>query len=496
MIAYVNDNLVTAVRNNVGTSTGLQSTNNLVNRTDLLANPPTIATPAYKVPRTLLDNYRLDPTSAAGLPDPNLVTPYVQQWTFSIQQDFKGAIFEVRYLGNHGTKLIRAFDYNQVLYNANGFLADFRRAQSNAALSQAANGSYNGTYNPAIAGSQPLTVFPLLGSGGLLTNATIQNLLRTGQVGELASTYQTNALNGPINFFANPNILGANTISNSGSSTYNSLQFDIRKRTRAGLQLQFNYTFSKGLSNAAGDNQTNFEPLLDMNNPSLEKARSPLDITHAFKANFYYELPYGNGKRWHGNAVMNRILGGWAVSGIWSYFSGAPYSILSGYGTLNRAGRSTSTNTASINGISGGDLKALTEGVFMTGNGPYLISPSVIGPDGRGAVTPGTTPFPGQIFFNPVAGNVGNTQRRMFNSPWQWNWDMQVKKEFSIRELHRVELKFDFFNYMNHPTFYVPPQQGDYVSTAAFSINGTSFGKLTSMNYNPRVIQIGAYYRF
>jgi hypothetical protein len=42
------------------------------------------------------------------------------------------------------------------------------------------------------------------------------------------------------------------------------------------------------------------------------------------------------------------VLGGWAVSGIWGYSSGSPYSILSGYGTLNRVARSTSTNTASV----------------------------------------------------------------------------------------------------------------------------------------------------
>src|ERR1044072_2185715 len=114
-------------------------------------------------------------------------------------------ICEARYIVNHGTKLLRALDYNQVLYNANGFLADFQRAQSNAALSQAANGSYNGAYNPAIPGSQQLTVFPLLVNPNF-TNATVQTYLRQGQIGELANLYQTNRLNGGVNFYRNPNI--------------------------------------------------------------------------------------------------------------------------------------------------------------------------------------------------------------------------------------------------------------------------------------------------
>ncbi len=41
----------------------------------------------------------------------------------------------------------------------------------------------------AIPGSQPLPVISRLGSGGLLTNATILNLIRQNQVGELAATY-------------------------------------------------------------------------------------------------------------------------------------------------------------------------------------------------------------------------------------------------------------------------------------------------------------------
>ncbi len=496
MIAYVNDNLVTAVRNNVGTSNGLQFANTLSNLTSTLAAGPTVPAPAYKVPRTLADNYAITTTAATGLPDPNLVTPYVQQWTVGIQHDLKGTILSARYVGNRGTDLLRAIDYNQVLYNANGFLADFQRAQSNAALSQAANGSYNGSYNSAIAGSQPLTVFPLLTNGGNLTNTTIQTYLKQGQIGELANTYMVNRWNGPVNFYTNPNLQGANVVVNGGMSIYHALQFEATKRTRSGLQAQFSYTFGKSLSNTTGDAQTDFEPLLDNNNPSLEYAPSPFDIRHSFKANYYYELPFGKGKRWSGNGITNTLIGGWALSGIWAYQSGSPYSILSGYGTLNRAARSSSTNTASIVGTDGATLQSLTSGVYMTGNGPYFVSPTIINTDGRSAAQAGAAPFSGEIFYNPGAGTVGNTQRRMFNGPWQWSWDASVMKTFRFRERHTLDLHFDFFNWTNHPTFYVPPTSGDYGSTTNFTINNTSFGKITSMNYNPRVIQIGAYYRF
>jgi hypothetical protein len=497
MIAYVNDNVVTTIRNNVTTSSGLSSAASLTGLSALLSAAPTVPTPAYKVPRTLADNYAINKTSATGIPDPNLVTPYVQQWNIGIQQEIKGTIINARYLGNRGTNLLRVLDYNQININANGFLADFLRAQSNANLAKAAGKGYVGTYDPTIQGSVPLTVFPLLAGGGNLTNATNQTYLQQGQVGELANQYMTNGQNGSVSFYPNPNVQGANVVTNGGESTYHAVQFEVTRRTRNGLQGQFSYTFGKSLSNTAGDSQTGLEPLLDNNNPKLEWARSPYDVRHAFKANYSYELPFGVGKRWSGNKVTNTILGNWTFSGIWSYQAGAPFSVLSTYGTLNRQARSNATNTASVNGSTYDQLAPLMQGLFMTGNGPYFVSPSVIGADGRGASQAGTAPFAGQLFYNPDAGTVGNLQRRMFTGPWQWSWDMSVKKRVKFGERHSVEVGGDLINWMNHPTFYVPPATGgDYGSVTNFNINATSFGKITSMNYNPRIIQLFAYYRF
>ncbi len=498
MIAYVSDNVITTVRNNVGTSNGLSFANTQTNLVATLAAPPTIPAPTYKVPRTLADNYAISATSATGLPDPNLRTPMIHQWNVSVEHDVKSVLITARYIGNAGRGLLRAIDYNQVLYNANGFLADFQRAQSNGTLAQTVTGTYNPSYNAAIGGSQPLTVFPLLGSGGLLTNATIINLIRTGQVGALADTYQTNRLNGSVNFYTNPNIQGANTVNNSGRSNYQALQLQATKRTRAGLQAQFSYSFSKNLANNSGDYQFNFEPLLDNANPSLENARTPFDTRHVFKANYYYELPFGAGKHWSGNALVNKFIGGWSLSGIWNYQSGAPFSILSSYGTLNRAARSTYTNTASVApGTTMDQLAPLTSGVFRTGSTLYFVSPTLLNTDFRATNQPGAQAFAGQKFFNPDAGTLGNLQRRAFSGPWNQTFDMSVAKLVKIGERQTLNIHFDFFNALNHPTFYMyPSTAGDYGASTPYNINSTTFGQLNFTDADARQIQIGAYYRF
>jgi hypothetical protein len=494
MISFINDGPVAAMQHVSADNNGLSTSASLTNLAASLAAPPSVPTPAFQIPRTLLSNYLVSTSNEAGDVNPALVTPYVQEWTIGIQHEFKDTIFEARYVGNHSTKLIREINMNQVLYNQAGFLADFKRAQSNLALS----GNKSAAYNSSITGSQQLTVFPQLPSAGNLTSTTIINYLNEGEVGQLASYYQTTyglGSSGGFTFFNNPAVpSGAMVDGNGGSATYNALQLEIRRRTRAGLLYQFNYTFSKAMSNMFGDTGDADEPQLDNNNPGLEKSREPFDITQSFKANFYYELPYGPGKRWHGGKAMNLALGNWAVSGIWSYNSGMPYSILSGIGTLNTNSRSEYENTGVINGTTMSQLQAVTNGVYMTGNGPYFVSPSIINPaDGRAAEFGST--FTNEMFFNPGAGNLGNTQMRMFTGPWQMSWDMSMKKGFRIFERQTLDLHFDFFNFLNHPTFYMSPSDPGG-SITNFTINNATFGKITSMNYNPRIIQIGAYYRF
>jgi hypothetical protein len=328
-------------------------------------------------------------------------------------------------------KQFRAFDYNQVNIGG-GFLEDFQRAQSNLRLSQRAGAGNNAGYNANIAGSQQLTIFPQLPSGGLLTNATVVNLINTGQVGELANIYQINQLNGPISFYRNQYGLGMNMMTNYSNANYNGLQVDYTKRFSSGWQFQTNYTYSKVMSDSAGDSQARFEAFLDMENPSIERARTPYDLTHAFKLNGIWELPFGKGRRFGiDNGFADAVFGGWGVSGIMTWQSGNPFSILSGRGTLNRAGRSAATNTATSL-LDKSQLDDLI-GFRMTGNGPYFMGPSAIGSDGRGVAADGSAPFSGQAFFHPEAGTVGTLQRRMFSGPQFWNTDLQVFKTSGLQ---------------------------------------------------------------
>ena len=92
------------------------------------------------------------------------------------------------------------------------------------------------------------------------TATLLTGTVETGQVGELGVVYQLNGLNGPVNFFGNPNGLGMNALTNDSNARYNALKGDVNHRFSHGLQLQANYVYSKVMSDAAGDAQGNLDP--------------------------------------------------------------------------------------------------------------------------------------------------------------------------------------------------------------------------------------------
>ncbi len=484
-INYVNDQTLLAAEAITEINDGLSNSIEMDGLTGRVSTGlPAIEKPTFQVPRTFADNHAVDPTAAFGLIDPNLRTPYAQQWSFGIQQQIKGSILEVRYVGNHATKGFRAFDYNQVDIKSNGFLNDFLRAQNNGKLALAANGSFDPQYNAKIPGSQQLTVFPQLAKAGDLGNTTNQQLIQTGQAGQLAAQYTVDGNNKNVNFFPNPNALGADYFTNYSNSTYNALQVDLSRRMATGLQFQANYTYSKVLSDSAGTSQSRLEHFLDINNQKIERARADFDLTHSIKGNFAYDLPIGKGHRLNYHPLRH-VLSGWTTSGIMTWQSGTPFSVLSGRGTLNRSsGGRSDTNTANTT-LNKSQLDDLFQ-FRMTGDGPFFVNTSAIGNDGRAVAQDGTQVFNGQVFFNPDAGSIGSLQRRMFSGPWTFNLDAGLMKHTQITERQSIEFRAEATNVFNHPAFFFADQ----------SINSVSFGRITDTYSAARRIQFGLHYRF
>ena len=484
---YFNDEAIKAPVNALrGSSAGLAASSDVLNLTNTISGGlPSFTTPTFMVPRTLQDNVNdfgsgFAPQTSFTV-NPELRTPYVQEWSFGIQRDLGwNTVVDVGYRGNRSTLLTRAIDINQVDIISNGFLADFNRARQNAFICEAAGMGFNGACT--LPGSQPLTVFPNMVAGGLLGNVgTIQDRIRKNEPGDLAAVYHFNGLAGTVPFVVNPLAAVADMLTNVGFSTYHAGVVEVRHRASSGLFFLANYTWSKALSDSAGlggQGQNNFDPRLDNARPELDKARAIFDLKHAFKGLFIYELPMGSG---HGlssaSSAVNKLLGGWSVSSTFTWQTGAPFSILSNRGTFNRRGRSTNKNTAFATGDAGSIV-----GLNVTPDGVFIINPSALDSDGDGVnddSAAGCVPFGSAGLCNPGSGGLGNLSRRAFSGPDFFDWDFSIAKNTHITERTAVEFRVHFLNFLNHPTFLSENQ----------NINSTSFGVMDETLSDSRVIQ-------
>jgi hypothetical protein len=419
-------------------------------------------------------------------------------------------------VGNKGTKLYRAIDLNQIniksAIGSDNFLNEFLAARKNGFLALAdPNVAF---FDPAYTGpgSQPLPIFDNnLLFGGLLSLPNVQGMIQQGAVGDLANYYHFYGTayqaytNGPtLQLSPNPLLQAADLLGNYSSSTYNAGSVEIRRRFRSGLNFQGSYTFSKVFTDYSADTNVGvqrFYPYLDNAQPGLERSRANFDLSHAFKANFLYELPVGKGRFWApSNNVLNKVVAGWVMSSIFTWQSGAPFSILSGEGTLNRAARSLPSNTAYT--TSTPQQIASQLGTFQSNGQVLLINPKFIGPDGRGVPNDALTcvPLVSGGFCNPQPGTVGNLPRNAFNGPAFFNWDLGIMKNIPITEAKNLEFRVEMFNAPNHPTFavgnsnYLVANPG--ASSSDMYINDPNFGVATTTASTPRVIQMGLRFIF
>ena len=532
-INYVNDEFFTAADNAAAGNTGLNTTSqNIKLNGPTVTNPMganVVTPPPFQIPIDFATN--AINSAAAGLGslagyaiDPHLKPPQVQQWNLSIQRDIGwNTSLQVSYIGNHGVGLFRAIDVNQLNFNAKAvcanvttpcptdtFFQEFQQARA-AGFTSLKN---TGVFDPASGCNDALSntclpiFFNLFGGGIDPSQFIVQpfiDLIQQGQIGQLIADYHADEFDtgccfagqfNTINFFPNPYIMGADLLKNSSFSNYNAGIVELRRRFSKGLYFQANYTFSKVMTDYGPSNnndQNRFSPVQDNARAFLERSRAPFDLTHAFKANFTYELPIGKGHRLFGspNRAMGLLVNGWQTGSIFIWQSGAPFSIVSQFATFNRGGFRSVANTAvatlTHQQISG-DL-----GVFKQPKGVvYLINPKLISPDGTGAPSSpqegGCTPAVPGGFCNPQPGEVGNLQQYAFNAPPYFVWNMTASKQFDLTEKVKLNFRTDAFNLTNHPVFAAPLDS--LTGTANFNINDKRFGQSTRTISAPRVLQM------
>ena len=247
-------------------------------------------------------------------------------------------------------------------------------------------------------------------------------------------------------------------------SNYNSLQLQLTKHYSSGLVFNVNYVWShmlddqdsSGWGSTAGPQNWQIG-----NNPALNYSNSNFDTRHAFKGYVSYELPFGNGKQYLSRGrALDAAVGGWKISSTFIAQSGNPYTMwVSNNQSFAQGGETWYPNV--VSGVS-----------------PYSSGTC---PNGSAVGTLNCW-FNPAAFAKPTPGTFGNSARTSLYGPKLVVVNMSLAKSFSITERIHMELRGDFVNALNHPSFNFPNSD----------LSNGNVGQINSTTVAPRSGQLGA----
>jgi hypothetical protein len=402
--------------------------------------------PVYSIANTTVSKLPLDPTAPVpagaklvpGGVQPDMQTPTLISWSLRIERELSpNTALTVGYVGSHGYHELIGIDANEPI--------------------------------PTICPASPCpAVYPTVNAGATppvtITTGFPAGSPLAGAAVPAGSFYVPSGA--PR---ANPTLANTWTWFSEGTSSYNALQVDLRRRFGHGLSLRGVYTFSKTLDDGDSLNQTTAgnAPGLASNplNLASDKGLATFGVKNIAVINALYALPFGRGQSF-ANGIegwSNNLVAGWSVSSIITAQSGFPF-----------------TPQLSYNPSNNGDTRNPVR--------PFL-NPNFTGPVILGK--------PSQ-WFNPAAfiappsagGFYGNLGRDTFIGPGLATWDFSVLKDTRIRERMNLQFRAEIFNLLNRANFntpnlivFTPP-----TATNPTGLSGTA-GAITSTSTFSRQVQ-------
>ncbi len=317
----------------------------------------------------------LTPRDAQTLADPNLVNPYYQRWSLGIQRELPGAL--ILDVSYVGSKGTKLF--------------------------------MNEDRNPLVPAN-----------------------LRVTPAGYTGPT--TNRLD---------NIQGGRTVrGNAGSSIYHAGQLQVSRRFNSGLAFTGAYTYSKLI-----DNNSEIFASAGLSNGSLsiiplvlggernDRAVALFDRTHRAVFTYVYDLPFMREQK----GALGQIVGGWQLSGVTTFESGVPYTVINGADSNNLVGNNDRPDL-NPNGQRG--LRAVPSTTSPTG---------YVNPDANNApIDPATARY---IALAAGVGRTGTAGRNTERSKGLNNFDFNLQKRFRVTEGTTLIFRTEFFNVFNHPQY-------------------------------------------
>ncbi|MBZ5656242.1 MAG: TonB-dependent receptor [Acidobacteriia bacterium] len=377
--------------------------------------------------------------------DRKLKTPYVWNWTLSLQHAFTPDLsLELAYVGNHGSKLTGISDINQ---------------------------------SPVGSGWSPTRVQDCIASG--YSNPDIC-------AGDGDAEQAARPFNAKFPYLANIFQMG-----NVYRSNYNGLQATLTSRNLHGLSMVAGYTYSHSLDDVGANWDFGYGAGLPQDSTHLgrEYANSDFDVRHRLTVSLTYAIP---GKKGHGQALE-----GWEINSIITLQSPQYWGTIdlgtdaAGTGPLPVSPPASSPIRWSFYGKPS-DFKSSPAGTpYFPGN-LSATSPTdnaacnakalaLDGGDNQGPATTALNLFGcyakgNSIMIPPALGSFGKMGRNIFPDSGFRNMDFSLAKNWHFGERLRAQFRAEFFNIFNHPNFANPYGGQNGFGFNDPSVFGSSFG--------------------
>ena len=354
--------------------------------------------------------------------DPDLSTPYLQQWSLNFQWEIKpNWLAEIGYTGSKGTKLLQIFNANPPLdVETIGFLP----------REGVPGGGFTGNYYDVVDDKFVNRDTPWCDVFDDPGDCTIPAELRSRILGFDEDE-------------------GVNMLSSNANSIYNSLQASLQKRFSQGHMFNINYTFSRSLDTFSDEGKYQIQH--DQSRPYLNRGLSDFHRKHRLIVSGTWDLPFRG----------NRLVDGWSLSGIGTFQSGRPFTVVD----------------EDYSGF-----------LFASGDPRPNIAPGKTHEDQttKGPVNERLDNYLNKSSFQSSGAYFGNLGRNTVIGPDQRRIDLVASKMTKLSERFSLELRAEFFNAFNTVCFRNPEN----------NLTESSFGEIDETRGGPRVIQLGLKLRF
>ena len=277
------------------------------------------------------------------------------------------------------------------------------------------------------------------------------------------------------------------------ASDYNALQTVLRQRLANGIEFTFNYTYSKALTNSAGNYPVNTSGATNFGQGAFQNyydsaadwGPAAYDLRHNFSGTAVYALPVGEGKRYLAgvNHFVDEAIGGWRISTAAISYSGFAE-------TANGPGNnSNSFGNARPNQYR--PLKIVNRSIdHWFGTDPSAIPCTTAGVD-NGVCA----------FGSPAPNTFGTARNGNLRGPGYYNVDLSAFKDFHTFREQTFGVRFDAFNAFNIVSYGNPDTSITDTNTVGtnfgnISAQGTANGVQQAVRSQERRLQFSANYRF